>query len=520
MYASPPEPPYSMDVKIRNCLITGCYGRGVQFSTFMGGEIYLSITNSIVWGNTWGQISSGAVSYSDVQGGYPGEGNFDADPMFTRQGYWDVNGTPDNLWDDIWIDGDYHLLPTSPCIDVGDNNSVPVDFSDLDSDANTAEPIPWDLNRRGRIVDGDCNGTDIVDMGAYEFAHAYMGDFDCDDAVGFLDFAVFAPAWLTEPANPQWNPECDIAIPHDGYVDTLDLSILVQNWLERFEPPARASNPSPLDGATDVLPGAGLSWIADFYTTSHDVYFDTNFDEVNDANNRLPVGTSAYRGNQVEVTFDPGIMAPHTTYYWRIDEVNRYGTTTGSIWSFTTGPLPGPASEPDPSDGALGIEENPVLSWQPGLCATSHNVFFGSSDPPPFVIEQNNATFEPGPLSCDTTYYWRIDEVNPYGTTTGAIWTFTTTSLPQPASAPDPPDGAFGIQGAPILTWEPGLCATSHNVFFGATARMVFQTNQAETTFNPGTLSPGNTYYWRIDEVGQYDTKTGEVWTFTTQPAK
>jgi len=42
------------------------------------------------------------------------------------------------------------------------------------------------------------------------------------------------------------------------------------------------------------------------------------------------------QGNQSFTTFDPGTMANDTTYYWRIDEVNTGGTTTGVVWSFTT----------------------------------------------------------------------------------------------------------------------------------------------------------------------------------------
>ena len=48
--------------------------------------------------------------------------------------------------------------------------------------------------------------------------------------------------------------------------------------------------------------------------------------------------------NQVATTYDPGAMGAGTTYYWRIDEVNSSGTTNGPVWSFTTLPLPGPAT--------------------------------------------------------------------------------------------------------------------------------------------------------------------------------
>ena len=53
-----------------------------------------------------------------------------------------------------------------------------------------------DLDGHPRIIDGDCNDTDVVDMGAYEFNYAYIGDFDYDCGVDFLDYAIFALAWL------------------------------------------------------------------------------------------------------------------------------------------------------------------------------------------------------------------------------------------------------------------------------------------------------------------------------------
>ena len=41
--------------------------------------------------------------------------------------------------------------------------------------------------------------------------------------------------------------------------------------------------------------------------------------------------------------------------------------------------------------------------------------------------------------------------------------------------------------------------------------------NQAGTTYNPGTLAPGITYFWRIDEKNETGTTAGAVWSFTTQ---
>jgi Right handed beta helix region/Disaggregatase related len=89
------------------------------------------------------QTSTVDITYSDIEGGYPGEGNIDADPCFANPGYWAGNpnmaGEP-NYLDLAWVEGDYHLKSqagrwdpngeswvkddvTSPCIDTGDPNS-------------------------------------------------------------------------------------------------------------------------------------------------------------------------------------------------------------------------------------------------------------------------------------------------------------------------------------------------------------------------------------------------------------
>ncbi|MHC4060626.1 MAG: choice-of-anchor Q domain-containing protein, partial [Planctomycetota bacterium] len=65
------------------------------------------------------------VSYSNIQGGWAGTGNIDGDPCFVGPGHWDANGTPDEPADDFWVDGDYHLLPGSPCINTGEPNYIP-----------------------------------------------------------------------------------------------------------------------------------------------------------------------------------------------------------------------------------------------------------------------------------------------------------------------------------------------------------------------------------------------------------
>jgi hypothetical protein len=89
------------------------------------------------------------------------------------------------------------------------------------------------------------------------------------------------------------------------------------------------------------------------------------------------------------------------------------------------------AGNPSPSDGAIEVSPIAELSWTAGFDAVSHDVYFGTSDPPPFIQNQIDTTFNPF-MSYETTYYWRIDEINEGGTTVGNIWSFTTQSGPPP----------------------------------------------------------------------------------------
>ena len=111
------------------------------------------------------------------------------------------------------------------------------------------------------------------------------------------------------------------------------------------EPPGQASNPVPSTGATNVSRTQDLSWTAGSGATSRDVYFGTV----------TPPVTKVIADGTV-LTYDTGTMATSTTYYWRVDEKNANGTTTGIVWSFTTvPPPPGQASNPSPATGATNV---------------------------------------------------------------------------------------------------------------------------------------------------------------------
>ncbi len=91
-------------------------------------------------------------------------------------------------------------------------------------------------------------------------------------------------------------------------------------------PPGAAGNPTPTNGSTGIDINQNLAWAAAVDADSHDVYFGTN----------PSPGAAEFQGNQTATVFEPGLLAPSTTYYWRIDEVNEHGATPGVTWSFQT----------------------------------------------------------------------------------------------------------------------------------------------------------------------------------------
>ncbi len=218
---------------VTNCTFVantgGSHGGGLTSSSLQS-----TVANCVLWGNDPDQIPESdppaVVRFSDVQGGWPGEGNINFAPLFVRN----PDPGPDGQWgteDDNY--GDLRLLSGSPCIDSADNMAVPADAADLDGDGDTAEPIPFDLDGNPRFIDdpltpdtgaGECP---IVDMGAYEFQEGTTAccpaDLDGDGTVGAADLALLLGAW--GPC-----AECPADLDGDGQVAPFDLALLLGNW--------------------------------------------------------------------------------------------------------------------------------------------------------------------------------------------------------------------------------------------------------------------------------------------------
>ncbi len=449
-----------------------------------------------------------------------------------------------------------------------------------------------------------------------------------------------------------------------------------------------ASGPNPEDSALLEQTWTTLGWRAGDFAASHDVYLSDNFEDVNSG------AEAAFQGNKtltdttliigfMGFPFPEGLM-PGSTYYWRVDEVNDSEPNSpwiGPVWSFSIPPKT--AYNPVPADGGKFVDLDPTLSWTAGFGAQLHTVYFGDDfDTVANATggaQQGDATFSPGVLEPDKTYYWRVDEFEAPVTHTGEVWSFTTAgegggikgeyfthdggtphnppelafgtpvltrmdetvdfqfgsgspdasipdddyaarwtgeveapftetytfytttddgvilwvdgqeilrnwtdhgstedrgeidlvggrtysiemwwyergggaiaelrwsspriakqiipqaalSPPIRASRPSPPDGAEGTRLQPILEWNPGDFAASHEVYLGTDEQAVADATKAspefkatkslgEESFDPGKLEWATQYFWRVDEVNAANPDSpwvGNVWTFTT----
>ncbi len=170
---------YSGSPKIVNCTIADNYAErygGGIYCEYNSNQIFLM--NCIVWGNT---DQTGLTESAQIRGGTPNvwygciqdansidtnipydanHFNIDDDPCFVARGYWvDINDTnipvEPNDPNAVWLDGDYHLLRASPCIEAGNP------YATIDPNAVDAYGEPRVLGKR-------------VDIGADEFEIAVI----------------------------------------------------------------------------------------------------------------------------------------------------------------------------------------------------------------------------------------------------------------------------------------------------------------------------------------------------------
>ncbi len=224
------------DIRYTNCTIIDneCDNIGGGMSL---GCYNKYVTNCIIWGNTaphGSQIavhcatSTTDVAYSDVE--YGGAGVY-----FEYGGT--LNWGPGNIYADphFSLEGDYHIIENSPCIDAGTNSP--------------AGGLPAkDIYGRVRNLDGDDNGSAIADMGAYEYEH--------DPTTPVI--AISEPFFRFYNFQGQPNPDNQYLSLRNGGDGTLDWRISDDSfWLEAV--PSRGTSSGDINEIALVVDTTTLS---------------------------------------------------------------------------------------------------------------------------------------------------------------------------------------------------------------------------------------------------------------------
>ena len=327
------------------------------------------------------------------------------------------------------------------------------------------------------------------------------------------------------------NPTLDLTIgwrptqqdrPFIGNIDEVRVydKVLTQEEIRQImeggggEPYPYASSPDPEDGALFMDTWVNLAWSPGAKAVSHDVYMGADFDDVNDATRESDV----FRGNQATTFYVAGFpgfaypdgLSPGETYYWRIDEVNEADPNSpwkGSIWSFS---IPSKkAYNPNPADNEINVFTDIDLNWSPGLNAVLHYVYFGDNFDDVNIAAGaaplTDPTYDPGPLTENTTYYWRVDELAGAETLRGDVWSFTT----KPSIAITDPnlvcwwkldEGA----GHSALDWS----GHGHDAIFGGTVEWVEGYDDSALHF----VSEADVVAYDFDSASDWPAGTVSLW--------
>jgi hypothetical protein len=129
--------------------------------------------------------------------------------------------------------------------------------------------------------------------------------------------------------------------------------------------------------------------------------------------------------------------------------------------------------------------------------------------------DEYDAVFTNG-VSCIFAQSEQLHEGDPIGYHVTFDDVFSISDGPA-AVNPSPADGATGVSIEADLSWVEAAFSTSRQLWFGKKGAMQkVAPNPAGKSYDPGPLEFGQTYQWRVDQVGAASTVTGHVWTFTT----
>jgi hypothetical protein len=226
-------------------------------------------------------------------------------------------------------------------------------------------------------------------------------------------------------------------------------------------------------------------------------------------------------------------LSYETTYYWQVRIKDEYGNyRNGPLWIFNTKnkSLPEKPTNPVPGNESANRPKNQQLQWtatDPDEDNLTFDVYFGTTTNP--ILKTSNQTstdYDPGILSYNTTYYWRIVSWNTHNQSSiGPLWQFTvseTNMKPMIPSNPQPKNETTGVSTTITLTWK-GSDPDSDTVYYDIyvdenSPPAIKKRNLTSSSYKLANLTENTTYYWKIVSIdAENATQTGPIWSFTTE---
>ncbi len=433
--------------------------------------------------------------------------------------------TPNGSGTTDWGEFVQHGAVTSGGVADSDAIYAPTDSTDMATVADYTLSYPDSISLKYGLGDGrQSTYADVRFVVQVKDNNVYTTILDStvDDSAGWRIFGASLSRWkdsvvtlrlITDPNGVTFE---DWSYWADARVEVASAKAPPQSPMLAF----------PANDTTGADTSLTLTWSASASASSYELQVSTD----------STFGTTFLdRAGLTSTSLSLSGLAGGTAYYWRVDAANSAGTSSWSeVWRFTTATGLNTLSAPvlvSPFDSATGLPTQLRFIWNPSPGASTYRLEISTDSTFGTFVIVPNLTLPSDSISTGlfigTTYYWRVSAANSAGTSTWSdVWHFTTAGgqaqLPPAPILASPVNGATGLPASIRFRWNSSAGArtyelqiatdTSFSAVVSDAAGLTASTDSVDTM-----LSPGTTYYWRVDASDSAgNSRWSDVWSFTT----